>query len=666
MSINSNNSNKQNNVSHNNPLNPLPNNSTNNSQTFNKNYQIIISNYTKAVKYYSTHKQIADEIEKMVSEYKDIMKEFLKKLKQLHDNIKAFEEKTFSKNEVNIYSKIKMYLSYIKHICQYQKDSLRDLLTDFDNKNIFMLNNRKDDTFLNSLHQNKNNLQNEGKKLEKEFIDYDNKYSKLMNNFEDTEDIFKNFFYNKRKNSIEGKKTDNSEEFDNAIKETLNAEEEFGKVYSNFKNNNNKFFDKYAKYINDLEEKINKDYNYLNNNIDLFISSILNNHTNINKVYEKVLNIYKEREKSKKENERNDSIDNGNKINDKEEEKYKDENNFNLFKMKYLEEYESKYIREKYKIKSIHQHSFTININNKNNNKNNNNTNNNSKDNNSVSYSPKIKSIKNSKNTKNRFSQNDSEKIETAYLLDEDIYEIVKSFYGPFQFIDKSEYNLETEKRKICIKNLTNKLLLFGFSKKKNNEYSDLKPITEEEVNKLLNCLEKKEYRILFLHKLNNFRTLGIFEIPQKEFDIFSKYFKSMIETISNDKEKDFDSIKLILILSQTFYVNDNDKKHYLDWEIKGHKIFSDKDFWEKYIKININNEIEKIIKNKNKMNGKAYVDSAFSNIVPFCANMMDFGMTKDTLLEIIEPICKGFDLDEKSKATIQEVIESQTNFIKD
>ncbi len=291
MSINSNNSNKQNNVSQNNPLNPLPNNSTHNSQTFNKNYQIIISNYTKAVKYYSTHKQIADEIEKMVSEYKDIMKEFLKKLKQLHDNIKAFEEKTFSKNEVNIYSKIKMYLSYIKHIFQYQKDSLRDLLTDFDNKNIFMLNNRKDDTFLNSLHQNKNNLQNEGKKLEKEFIDYDNKYSKLMNNFEDTEDIFKNFFYNKRKNSIEGKKTDNSEEFDNAIKETLNAEEEFGKVYSNFKNNNNKFFDKYAKYINDLEEKINKDYNYLNNNIDLFISSILNNHTNINKVYEKVLNL---------------------------------------------------------------------------------------------------------------------------------------------------------------------------------------------------------------------------------------------------------------------------------------------------------------------------------------------------------------------------------------
>ena len=659
MNVNNNISNTSTNTPQNPQINPLTDNSSLNSQNFNKNYQIIISNYTKVVKYYSNHKQITDEIEKIVTEYRDIIYDFLIKLKQLHENIKAFEDKTFSKTDVNCFSKIKLYLSYIKHILAYQGDAFYDLLNQFENNCIFTLNTKKDDTFINTLHQNKSILQNEGKKMEKEFIDCENKYIKLMNNFEDAENIMKSFFYKKRKNCIEKKKSDSSDNLENALKETLNIEEEFGKVYNIFKIDNNKYFEKYNKFINDLEAKINKDYKYLNNNIGLFISKIFNNYKNISTVLERVLNIYNEREapkeKDEKENE-NKIIEEKEKEINKKEEKGNitdDINNFDLFKTKYLEQYEIKYTKEKYKIKSIHDPTITRStINNINN------TNNNNKPRKGSKNSNQKNSIKNN-------SQQNENETECEKILGEDLFEIVKSFYA-FQFIDRSEYDLEVEKKKINFRFLINKLLVFGFSKKKNNEYAELKPITEEEIPKLLNNLDKKEYRLIFLQKLNNFRSLGIFEFPQREFEITSNFFKSMMDLISQEEDKDFDSMRLILILSQTFYINENGKKYYLDRVIKGHKIFSDKEFWEKYILININNEIKKIIKNNKSVNDKAYQDTAFSNIVPFCASMIDFGMSKEILMKIIEHIFQGFYFDEKSKETIQQIIESKNNFIKD
>ena len=581
------------------------------------------------------------------------------KLKQLHENIKAFEDKTFSKTDVNCFSKIKLYLSYIKHILAYQGDAFSDLLNQFENNSIFTSNTKKDETFINTLHQNKSILQNEGKKMEKEFIDCENKYIKLMNNFEDAENTMKSFFYKKRKNSIERKKSDSSDNFDNTIKETLNTEEEFAKVYNIFKIDNIKYFEKYNKFINDLEAKINKDYKYLNNNIGLFISKIFNNYKNISTVLEKVLNIFNEtqtpKEKDEKENENKITEDNEKEINKKEEKgnNTDDVNNFDLFKTKYLEQYEIKYTKEKYKIKSIHDPTIT-----RNNSTNNNNINNNNKPRKGSKNSNQKNSIKNN-------SQQNENETEYEKILSEDLFEIVKSFYA-FQFIDRSEYDLEVEKKKINFKLLINKLLVFGFSKKKNKEYAELKPITEEEIPKLLNNLDKKEYRLIFLQKLNNFRTLGIFEFPQREFEITSNFFKSMMDLISQEEDKDFDSMRLILILSQTFYNNENGKKHYLDREIKGHKIFCDKEFWEKYILININNEIKKIIKNNKTVNEKAYQDIAFSNIVPFCASMMEFGMSKEILMKIIEHIFQGFYFDEKSKETIQQIIESKNNFIKD
>ena len=60
-----------------------------------------------------------------------------------------------------------------------------------------------------------------------------------------------------------------------------------------------------------------------------------------------------------------------------------------------------------------------------------------------------------------------------------------------------------------------------------------------------------------FLQRINNFRTLGIFEIPEREYEIIGNIFKLILDCISKEKtEEDYSIIKLLIILSQTFYIN--------------------------------------------------------------------------------------------------------------
>ena len=128
--------------------------------------------------------------------------------------------------------------------------------------------------------------------------------------------------------------------------------------------------------------------------------------------------------------------------------------------------------------------------------------------------------------------------------------------------------------------------------------------------------------------------------------------------------EKNYKGIKLIL--SQTFYLKDeNNKKDkkYLQIFIKGHKFFSDKKFWKEYIENSIKGEIDKLDKMVKKNNGKikrTYNDICFAQILPFSDNMAGFGMPKEVLLDIIEPLYEQYNLTEDMKETMKGVFETK------
>ena len=193
-----------------------------------------------------------------------------------------------------------------------------------------------------------------------------------------------------------------------------------------------------------------------------------------------------------------------------EEKKVSDD--YNLFSEQSLLKLEKNYEKEKYKVKAIH----TRVISNK--------------------MSKEAINIINA--LSEEFSIEDYHEKPTLILLEEDVFNIVKFFYS-FTFVDKTEYDLIIGEKKIEVINLTNKLLQPGLIKTKFKEYKDLLPINDEEIKLLRDYIGKnREYRDEFLKVINNYRTFGKLELPEREYDLIGNYFIQIIDCILEEKSE--------------------------------------------------------------------------------------------------------------------------------
>ena len=256
-------------------------------------------------------------------------------------------------------------------------------------------------------------------------------------------------------------------------------------------------------------------------------------------------------------------------------------------------------------------------------------------------------------------------KEDKIFLKDEDIYEIVKIMYAQFLYIDESIYNLIDEQIKINIKNLTEKLLSFGIKKSKLNK--EIKSINENEINLLYKYLDNPFNRFQFLSILNNFRTNGFYEVPEKEYEILKTIFLKSAEKIIIDK--DISSAKLILILSQTFYCKKDGIKVYLHNYLKNHEIFKDVYIWEQYLMNLIDEDLQRANRsNKKENNINEETKTAIINnilnaqLLPFCDNMIEFGMSVENIYKIIDPIMNEYKIKDDLKNTLVEFIKSRQN----
>ena len=655
------------------------------------NYQSAFNNYNNAIKYYTKYKQMIEEIEKIIIAYKEIIKDFQKKVIALNSNLKKiFLNEDMKSFKYDIFPTINnKYIKYLNNIFNLHISSITNVINDLD-KNVFKPSYKKEEAnFLNILQQNKNNLQNEQKKMEKSINEYDNEHKNLMYMFQDTEENLRNFFIKKRKarrDSKVKKQNNNMDKFNNTISNIIKFEEKFRNLDMHFQKNNSNYFNIYNQYLIDIKAEILKNSKYVHENF-ISISSILTNNyetiigklkefnekikKNTHTKHEKKEEMKEEKKGESKEEEKEEKIEKENEneikkegISPKKEENLKTKNDitqkeetsknedenkktdsefvnedYSIYVSKNFNKIETTYEKEKYKVKAIKETVLDDKL------------------------GKETKSIMN--DLSSEFGLGHLVEEEVIVLTDEDVYEITKTLYGPFQYVDKSEYDLVIERKKIDFKNLTNKLLYFGIKEKALKNYPDLTPITDEEVKLLESGLKKKEYRIIFLQRLNNYRALGVLDMPQKEFEIIGNFFKIIADYI--DEDKDVDSTRFLIILSQTFYLlkdeNNKKDKKYLQVFIKGHKFFSDKKFWKEYIENSIKGEIDKLDKMVKKNNGKikrTYNDICFAQILPFSDNMAEFGMPKEVLLDIIEPLYEQYNLTEDMKETMKGVFETK------
>jgi len=241
--------------------------------------------------------------------------------------------------------------------------------------------------------------------------------------------------------------------------------------------------------------------------------------------------------------------------------------------------------------------------------------------------------------------------LETTYLIVDEISLFTIQKMKKFDLINIKDLNLEKEREKLKMNQLTIKLL--SNIKKEPNEVDENQlNITQQDLDLIELLLNNHHNRIIFMQKLSKFRVLGYYYISKTIYSILSKYFLQIINTLKEDQ--DMFTAKNIIVLSQTYFIKEKDKKIYLQEAIKSHEIFKKKEFWENLFNFFINKEILKLRKsidlNEIIEEGKNnYSKLAFGQIMTICNNMIEFGINKDIIYQIIEPKIKYYNLDENS-----------------
>lgn len=282
-------------------------------------------------------------------------------------------------------------------------------------------------------------------------------------------------------------------------------------------------------------------------------------------------------------------------------------------------------------------------------------------------YKYQLKIFKNPKKTDDILYTNPILYLEDGFeemstIKDETIFSIFKTMKENFDLVEDNNINLKIEEEKMKCLNLIEKILALEENKKNNIN----KLPTNQDIDELNSLLDKHTNRVVFLQKLSEYRNKGKFELNKKTFEIFNRLFNTIVDTIERDN--DFHSAKNAIILSQTYFILDEDKnKKYLQKVIQDNKIFRSKKFWEEFLQYIISKEIMVSLNNDtrsgtyNEENRKEIEEKksniAFAQILPYADNMYEFGLDKEVIFEIISPIIIQYKMNKESIETIKAII---------
>ena len=261
---------------------------------------------------------------------------------------------------------------------------------------------------------------------------------------------------------------------------------------------------------------------------------------------------------------------------------------------------------------------------------------------------------------------------EMSYFEDDLTLLTVKEMFNNFELVNHNGLNLQIEEEKNESKKFINKLIT-NMSQESNkilNDYNfinidECAPFTEEDKNNLKKLLNKHHNRVIFLHKLNDYRTNSLFELKEKEYQILVELFSFVINI--SKIEKDYHCVEMAIILSKTYYKLENDKKIYIQNLIKNNDYFKTKDFWEELLIYSISKEIirskkrdeDNTIGTEDILNEKN-ANIVFSQLLSLIDNMFDFDVDGEMIKQIIDPRIEYYKVNDKLKKTIYDVIETK------
>ena len=622
-------------------------------------------NFLKILTYYNKTKEKADNYYSYIEKYKQCTKLYLSKIKNIYDEFSP-----------SLYEDI---------LDLTEEDEIEDINVEIEdsgiNKNIFYIDNNKDNIEINEVNNiNTVNTFNTINKNDTNKIKID-----LSPIFKMTNIIFKH-----NKNKIKGlnlflKGLDiTMDNFKNLLEQTkkeiknlkdkyLDIKQNFFQSIKAYQKENTKLLSEYSKLENNITQ-----FAFLKNNEDIFknnkITLNIDIQTSENDLNIKVMDMKgKEKEFLKNEIDKKNIFLSFEKNSEKCIQEIKHNilviiENFQLSTYKFLTYFENSYnlnyndlspdIKniQKMKIEDIYKDIFRNFIKEIN-------------DNIMLSsyekYKPNKYNIQILKNKTinhklfDKLIKNGYEIREGTFELSEnDIYFIVKKMYN-FDLVNKENYNIDKENKKVFINNTIDDILIFkNDPNKKDNK--NIQSIPEEKISKLYKLIELDiDYRIHFLEKLGSKRSEIYLEFPNSLYNIILKIFLIISDCI--EKDKDMDCAKQILILSQTFYKLENRIKIYLCHDICSSQIFKQDDFWKDYINNTISLEIKRretfeenigrtLDENDTKRKNN---DIIFAQLLTLCECMKNFELSEEKRTDILSSMFDIYELSNENKEAI-------------
>ena len=611
-----------------------------------------LDNITISFDYFNSIKEVGDELIKYIKGFNQLSQEYIKKLQIFHTNFGKKISKTENQKVsqiISLTSKIEEVISQIIELCQI---SINDI--DLRVKNFETLLKEKTDN-VNSLKKSPSELT---KDLSSSYIEIKKTKTSYFNSLLATEDLIEKYYMDLYKiqehedglgvklsdneyNLLKENQKNKQNEMTNSIKISKKYEKFYKGAISASIKNHDKFINECNSYKDKIKENACEISDEIKNLLFAFLLSIKNNYkkplyiTDSYITYYNTLNEHDETDKII-----TSSFKTDNQLKNFEFAKYQLKTFSHLKNNNYLKDQENNESNDK----------------NKNNNQNGN------------------------ENQRKLVEKIEDGFSEMRYICDESLVMTLKSLFKNFELIEKEGLDIKFEEAK----NKTQKYILkiiknmnsYPFAKKGVNNENNVEKLQEyaleykreelsqKELTDLIKLLNVHENRIIFLQKLSDYRTRGQFVLCDKDFILLSQLFNIITDKIQQDA--DYHAAEMIIVLSQTYYIEEGTRKKYLQESFKENKTFKDKNFWEQFLCYSINKEImktlnldQKIKEDKEKSDYK-YSNIVFAQILTLIDNMFEFDLDCETIKEVLNPKISVYKLNDMLKETINDVILSK------
>ena len=154
--------------------------------------------------------------------------------------------------------------------------------------------------------------------------------------------------------------------------------------------------------------------------------------------------------------------------------------------------------------------------------------------------------------------------------------------------------------------------------------------LTKKEKDMMLNLFNDEKYMNEFLLRLNKIRMDKYLFKYKENFDDLIEFFNCIFSKIALTDENAHELIKVLMILSETFFFKDGDNKIFLISSVNVPNELKESEFWIKFLEFEIN-------KDSKKNDKKKYSRNEYIVFISFTTHFREFGVPKEKIIEILD-----------------------------